>query len=137
MESIDLLIDARWVIPVEPDQRVLEHHALAINGGRIVALLPSAEAPSRFAARERLQRPNHVLVPGFVNAHTHGPMSLLRGVADDLPFEAWLGRRIWPLEQRWVSAEFVRDGSELAYAEMLLSGTTCLADWYFFPERAA
>jgi 5-methylthioadenosine/S-adenosylhomocysteine deaminase len=137
MESIDLLIDARWVIPVEPDSRVLENHALAINGGRIVALLPSAEARSRFLPRERTERSTHVLVPGFVNAHTHGSMSLLRGVADDLPFEAWFGKRIWPLEQRWVSAEFVRDGSELAYAEMLLSGTTCFADWYFFPEESA
>jgi 5-methylthioadenosine/S-adenosylhomocysteine deaminase len=137
MESIDLLIDARWVIPVEPDCAVLENHAVAVRGGRIIALLPSAEARTRFAARERVQRSNHVVVPGFINAHTHGAMSLLRGIADDLPFETWFGKRIWPLEQRWVGAEFVRDGSELAYAEMLLSGTTCLADWYFFPEESA
>ncbi len=137
MESIDLLIDARWIIPVEPDQRVLERHAIAVNNGRIVALLPAAEARARFAAREHVQRPNHVLIPGFVNAHTHAAMSLLRGIADDLPLEAWFGQRIWPLEQRWVSAEFVRDGSELAYAEMLLAGTTCVADWYFYPEESA
>lgn len=137
MESIDLLIDARWIIPVEPDQRVLERHALAVNNGRIVALLPATEARTRFAAREHVQRPNHVVVPGLVNAHTHAAMSLLRGVADDLPLEAWFGKRIWPLEQRWVSADFVRDGSELAYAEMLLGGTTCVADWYFYPEESA
>jgi 5-methylthioadenosine/S-adenosylhomocysteine deaminase len=137
MESVDLIIDARWIIPVEPDGRVLEHHSIAINGGRIVTLLPCAEARTRFAAREQLRRPSHVLMPGFVNAHTHAAMSLLRGIADDLPFDAWLRKRIFPLEQRWVGREFVRAGTELAFAEMLLAGTTCVADWYFYPEESA
>ncbi len=137
MESIDLIIDARWIVPVEPHGRVLEHHSIAINGGRIVALLPSSEARARFAAQEHLRRPSHVLIPGLVNAHTHGAMSLLRGIADDLPFDAWLRKCIFPLEQRWVSAEFVREGTELAFAEMLLAGTTCVADWYFHPEESA
>jgi 5-methylthioadenosine/S-adenosylhomocysteine deaminase len=137
MESVDLIIDARWIIPVEPYGRVLEHHSIAINGGRIVALLPFSEARARFTAREHLQRASHVLMPGLVNAHTHAAMSLLRGVADDLPFDAWLRKRIFPLEQRCVSAEFVREGTELAFAEMLLAGTTCVADWYFHPEESA
>jgi 5-methylthioadenosine/S-adenosylhomocysteine deaminase len=137
METIDLIIDARWIVPVEPADRVLEHHSVAINGGRIVALLPCVDACARFAAREHLRRPTHVLMPGFVNAHTHAAMSLLRGIADDLPFDAWLHKRIFPLEQRWVSAEFVREGTELAFAEMLLAGTTCVADWYFYPEESA
>ena len=91
MESVDLIIDARWIIPVEPDGRVLEHHSIAITGGRIVTLLPSAEARTRFAARDHLRRPSHVLMPGFVNAQTHAAMSLLRGIADDLPAGVQIG----------------------------------------------
>src|SRR5262245_60238112 len=137
MESVDLIIDARWIIPVEPDRQVLEHHTIVIRGGRIVALLPSAQSPKRFSAREHVQRPGHVLIPGLINAHTHAAMSLLRGVADDLPFDSWLRKRIFPLEQRFVSAEFVREGTELAFAEMLLAGTTCVGDWYFHPDESA
>jgi len=134
MEPLDTLIHARWIIPVEPAGRVLEHHALGVRDGRIVALVPSAEAPTRFAAQETVTLDRHVLVPGLVNAHTHAAMSLLRGLADDLPLRTWLEQHIWPAEARWVSAEFVRDGTALAITEMLASGTTCFNDMYFFPE---
>jgi 5-methylthioadenosine/S-adenosylhomocysteine deaminase len=137
MESVDLIIDARWIIPVEPDRQVLEHHSIVIHGGRILALLPTAEMQSRFSTHEHVRRSTHLVMPGLINAHTHGAMSLLRGVADDLPFDTWLHKRIFPLEQRFVSAEFVREGSELAFAEMLLAGTTCVADWYFYPDESA
>lgn len=137
MEPVDALIHPRWLIPVEPAGRVLEQHALAMRHGRIVALLPSAEARTRYAPAESVELPDHALIPGFVNAHTHAAMTLLRGLADDLPLEPWLKEHIWPAESRWVSADFVRDGTELAIAEMLRSGTTCFNDMYFFPEAAA
>jgi len=137
MHTVETLVHARWIVPVDPADRVLEHHALAIAHGRIVAVLPSAEATSRFAAVEEVSLPRHALIPGLVNAHTHAAMSLLRGLADDLTLMQWLQDHIWPTEHRWVSPDFVRDGSELAIAEMLRGGTTCFGDMYFFPEVTA
>lgn len=137
MEEVDTLIAARWVIPVEPRGSVLEDHAVAVRHGRIVDVVPAAEAAGRFHARERVDRPHHVLIPGLVNAHTHAAMSLLRGLADDMPLQRWLGEHIWPAEHRLVDRGFVRDGTRLAIAEMLLGGTTCFADMYYFPDTAA
>ena len=137
MEEADLLISPRWVIPVEPHGAVLEGHAVAVSNGRIVAVLPAGEAAQRFPLAEVLERPSHVLMPGLINAHTHAAMTLFRGLADDLPLQQWLGKHIWPAEQRWASAEFVRDGAELAMVEMLRGGTTCLNDMYFFPDQTA
>lgn len=130
----DTLIHARWVIPVEPASRVLDNHSLAINAGRIQAVLPTIQAQQQVTATQVLDLPGHALIPGLVNAHTHTPMSLFRGMADDLPLMEWLEKHIWPAEQRWVSAEFVADGSRLAMAEMIRSGTTCFNDMYFFPD---
>jgi 5-methylthioadenosine/S-adenosylhomocysteine deaminase len=137
MEAVDALIHARWIVPVEPAGRVLEQHALALSHGRIAALLPSAEARRRFKAVESVELPRHALIPGLVNAHTHAAMTLLRGLADDLPLMRWLQDHIWPVENRWADADFVRDGTELAVAEMLRGGITCFNDMYFFPEAAA
>jgi 5-methylthioadenosine/S-adenosylhomocysteine deaminase len=137
VEQIDLLIAARWIIPIEPADAVRDNHAIAIRQGRILALLPVAEAQSRYSASERIDLPSHVLLPGFVNAHTHAGMTLLRGVAESLGFDAWLKEKIWPLEQRWLDAEFVRDGVELAIAGMVASGTTCFAEQYFYPDVIA
>lgn len=137
MEQVDLLIAARWIIPIEPANAVLDHHAVAIRQGRILAVLPIAEAQARYSAAERIDLFSHVLLPGFVNAHTHAGMTLLRGVAESLGFDAWLREKIWPLEQRWLDAEFVRDGVELAIAGMVSSGTTCFAEQYFYPDVIA
>lgn len=133
---IDLIIKARWIIPVVPENRVLENCALAIDRGRILALIPSDEAERRFCAKETLNLGSHALIPGLINAHGHAAMSLLRGFADDQPLHKWLNEHIWPIESRWVSEEFVRDGTQLAMAEMIKTGTTCFADMYFFPEQA-
>ncbi len=130
----DTLIHAAWIIPVNPAGRVLEQHAIAIGDGRIQAVLPSAEAREQINADTVVERPDHALIPGLVNAHTHSPMSLFRGMADDLPLMDWLNQHIWPAEQRWVNAEFVADGSRLAMAEMIRGGTTCFNDMYFFPD---
>lgn len=134
---VDLLIEARWIIPVEPAGLTLEDHAVAIHQGNIVAILPQAEARQRFRPAQTRQLPDHVLIPGLVNLHTHAAMSLLRGLADDLPLMTWLQEHIWPTESRLVSREFVRDGTLLACAEMLRGGVTCFNDMYFFPEAAA
>jgi 5-methylthioadenosine/S-adenosylhomocysteine deaminase len=134
--SENLLINARWVVPVEPAGAVLERHAVAVRGGRIEALLPAAEAASRFPGYARIDLPGHALLPGLVNAHTHAAMSLMRGLADDLPLMRWLEEHVWPAEGRHVSAEFVKDGTLLACAEMLRGGVTCFNDMYFFPEAA-
>ena len=137
MEAIDTLITARWVVPIEPAHRVLDDHAVAVHRGRIVAILPSAQARTRFSAAETIERPAHVLLPGLVNAHTRAAMSLLRGAVESSSFDYWLNRQVRPLEQRWMDADYVRDGTELAIADMLTSGTTCFADMHLFPEVVA
>jgi 5-methylthioadenosine/S-adenosylhomocysteine deaminase len=137
MQHCDSIIQAGWCIPVEPHGLVLTDHAVAITDGKIVDVLPNAEATRRYEAGVLVQRPDHVLIPGLVNAHTHAAMSLLRGFADDMPLEEWLVQAIWPIENRFVSAEMVRDGTRLAIAEMLQSGCTCFSDQYFFPEIVA
>jgi 5-methylthioadenosine/S-adenosylhomocysteine deaminase len=135
-ETIDLLISARWIVPVEPATTVLENHAVAIRGGEIVALLPQEQARERFDAKERIDLDDHALLPGLINLHGHAAMSLMRGLADDLPLMTWLQEHIWPAEAKHVSAPFVRDGTLLAAAEMLQGGITCLNDMYFFTESS-
>jgi len=136
-QAIDLLIAPRWLVPVEPHGVVLEDHAVAIDGDRIVAVLPTAEAAARYAPRERVDLDEHALIPGLVNSHTHNPMTLMRGLADDLPLMRWLQEHIWPAEAKAIGPEFVRDGVELAVAEMLRGGTTCCNENYFFPDVQA
>ena len=133
---VDLRIDAGWIIPVEPFG-VLTDHALIVDQGRIVALLPVDAADDAFAPRTTHEFPAHALIPGLVNAHTHTAMTLMRGVADDLPLKAWLEEHIWPLEARFVAPEFVYDGTLLGAAEMLRGGVTCCNDMYFYPDAAA
>ncbi len=135
--AIDLLILPGWIIPIEPAGVTLANHALAVDRGRILALLPTAEARQRFLPRETIELPGQVLLPGLVNLHTHAAMSLLRGYADDLPLMRWLSEHIWPAEARHADADFVRDGTLMACAEMLRGGITTFNDMYFFPEAAA
>jgi hypothetical protein len=136
MTAVETLIECRWAVPVRP-RGALDNHAVAIDQGRIVALLPIEEARRRYRPAQRVELPNHVVTPGLVNAHTHAAMALLRGVGDDLPLMRWLNERIWPLEKALVSEEFVYDGTRLAALEMLRSGVTCCSDMYFFPDACA
>jgi 5-methylthioadenosine/S-adenosylhomocysteine deaminase len=136
-QPCDLLIEAGWVVPVAPHGVVLEDHAVAVRDGTIVAVLPRHEARAAFAAREVVSRPGAALIPGFINAHTHNPMVLMRGVADDLPLMQWLQGHIWPLEAQLLGPEFIADGVALAIAEMLRGGTTCCNENYFFPDVQA
>lgn len=135
-ETVDLLIRARWIIPVEPANTTLENHSVAVRNGRIVAILPDRDARLRFSATQEVSLNQHVLMPGLVNLHCHAAMTLLRGLADDTPLMPWLQEHIWPAEGKHVSADFVYDGTLLACAEMLRGGITCFNDMYFFPEAA-
>jgi 5-methylthioadenosine/S-adenosylhomocysteine deaminase len=137
VQAIDTLVQARWVIPIEPDGVVYEDYAVAIHAGRIVDLLPIVEAGKRYRAQSTFDGREHALIPGLINAHTHAAMSLLRGLADDLKLMDWLERHIWPAERRWVDTGFVQDGTRLAVAEMIRGGTTCFNDMYFYPGEAA
>ena len=134
--KIDTLLEARWVIPVEPASAVFHEHAIAIDQGVIRAILPRDEAHVRFEPGERVVLNRHALIPGLINLHTHAAMSLMRGMADDLPLMEWLTNHIWPAEARHVDAGFVFDGTRLACAEMLQGGVTCFNDMYLFPEAA-
>lgn len=136
MTAVDLRLDAGWIVPIEP-AGALAGHALLIDGGRIVALCPTATADRGYSARSHVALPDHVLLPGLVNAHTHAAMSLFRGIADDVPLEVWLEQHIWPREGRFAGPDFVYDGARLAAAEMLRGGTTCCNDMYFFPDASA
>lgn len=137
IENVDILINAGWLIPVVPRNTILRNCSIAIHGGRIIYLLPSGEAQQRFNPIQQYDLPDSLLIPGLINAHGHGAMALLRGYADDQNLHTWLNESIWPAEGRWMSEEFVYDGAELAIAEMLLGGTTCFNDMYFFPDQTA
>jgi 5-methylthioadenosine/S-adenosylhomocysteine deaminase len=134
---VDTLIHARWIIPVEPESVTLEYHTLVIDGGRILDLLPTELAKQKYKGQCTENFDQHVVLPGLINCHTHAAMTLMRGIADDLPLMDWLQNHIWPLEQKWMSQAFVRDGTDLAIAEMILGGTTCFNDMYFFPDITA
>ena len=137
LQTADTVIEARWVLPVDPARSVLPDHAVVINGGRIVALLPATEARINYSPKRHVVLGEHALIPGLINLHTHAAMTLLRGLADDLTLMDWLNRHIWPAEMRHVSEEFVHDGARLACAEMLRGGVTCFNDMYFFPQATA
>ncbi|GAW85360.1 5-methylthioadenosine/S-adenosylhomocysteine deaminase [Bathymodiolus platifrons methanotrophic gill symbiont] len=135
--QVDTVINARWIIPVEPHEVILEHHALVIHEGHILDILPQQQAQEKYQSSQQENFANHAIFPGFINAHTHVAMTLFRGIADDLPLMEWLEKHIWPLEKKWANEAFVRDGTDLAIAEMLRGGTTCFNDMYFFPEITA
>jgi 5-methylthioadenosine/S-adenosylhomocysteine deaminase len=137
MEHVSTIIEARWVIPVEPAGITLENHAIAVRDGAIADIAPSHDIAKRYSADRRIALGEHVLIPGLINLHTHAAMTLMRGIADDLALMDWLRNHVWPVETRMVSPAFVRDGTLLACAEMLRGGITCFSDMYFFPEAAA
>jgi 5-methylthioadenosine/S-adenosylhomocysteine deaminase len=130
-KACDLIIEAGWVLPVMPHGVVFENYAVVVSGARIIDLLPIGDAAKQYSAKKIVSRPDAVLLPGLINAHTHNPMTLMRGVADDLPLMPWLQEHIWPIEGAIMGPEYVADGVELAIAEMLRGGTTCTNDNYF------
>jgi len=137
MQSVDQIISARWVLPIAPQNIVLEDHSVAISNNRIIAILPTEQMLQCYQAPQSVVLKDHVLLPGLVNAHAHTPMNLFRGLADDLPLMDWLQNHIWPAEQAIINATSVTDGARLAIAEMLRGGITCFNDHYFFPDAIA
>ncbi|MHB1214650.1 MAG: TRZ/ATZ family hydrolase [Thiobacillus sp.] len=151
----DLLLLPQWVVPIESAGArdsahtgsvgrsgsphpcgALADHAVVVQDGMILDVLPADAAQGRYHAAQTVALPSHALIPGLVNLHGHAAMSLLRGFADDLPLMTWLNEHIWPAEKRLVSDAFVRDGTLLAAAEMLAGGVTCCNDMYYFPQAA-
>jgi 5-methylthioadenosine/S-adenosylhomocysteine deaminase len=136
-EKADLLIHASWIIPGSAEDLVLENSCLVVSEGKIREILDSSVVSSRYQAEKEMHLPGYALMSGLVNTHGHAAMSLFRGIADDLSLHTWLEDHIWPMEAKWVSEEFVYQGTQLAIAEMISSGTTCFADMYFFPDASA
>lgn len=134
---MELIVEPRWLIPVDPPGVWYTDHAVLVRDGRIIEVGPVAHLTDTVPAAPRVRLPSHALIPGLVNAHTHAAMTLLRGFADDLPLDRWLREHIWPAEQALVGGAFVDVGSRLAMAEMLLGGTTCFNDMYMFPDVVA
>jgi 5-methylthioadenosine/S-adenosylhomocysteine deaminase len=137
MRPADLIVHAKWIIPIEAEQPFYEDYSVVVKDGKIAALLPTVDVASEWQSQHVFDLSEHALMPGMINAHSHSPMTLFRGLADDLPLMDWLTNHIWPAEQKWVSEEFVAVGSLLAIAEMIKTGTTCFSDMYFFPEITA
>jgi len=135
--EIDTVIEAKWIIPIEPSEITLSQHAIAVDKGIIKAILPISEAKLRYKPQQTITLNDHALIPGLINLHTHAAMTLMRGFADDLPLMEWLNKHIWPIENQHVDAQFVLDGTQLACAEMIKGGITCFNDMYFFPESCA
>ena len=135
MQTVDTIIDARWVLPVDEHDSIFDNHSVVINEGIIADLGSTSVIDAQYRGASRVTLKHHALLPGFVNAHTHAAMALLRGIGEDVPLNVWLNEHIWPTEAKFVSPKFVEDGTKLAIAEMIRSGTTCFADMYFFPDR--
>jgi len=135
--SIDLALEARWVVPVVPYNQVLEQASVIINDGRIIDVLSTEAARQKYSAAHTVDLSEHILIPGLINLHTHTAMTLMRGLADDLPLMTWLNEHIWPVESKMLSSQFVHDGSLLGCAEMLSGGITCFSDMYFYPQATA
>ena len=137
MKPCDLLISGGWLVCVNSQNDVHRDASIVVNNGRIEAILPTTEAIRSYTPSTHIERPDHILMPGLINTHTHLAMNLFRGMADDLPLETWLEQHIWPAEQKAVSAEFVKRGTRLALAESIQGGVTCVNDMYFFPNQVA
>ncbi|MFT7388760.1 MAG: 5-methylthioadenosine/S-adenosylhomocysteine deaminase [Candidatus Endobugula sp.] len=137
IKTVDLIIHAKWILPVIPQNTLQRDCSLVVDKQRIIAIKPTDNIHQLYRGDEEYQLDHHVLMPGLINAHGHTAMSLLRGYADDVGLDTWLNDHIWPTEAKYVSEEFVKDGAELAMAEMIRSGTTCFSDMYFFPEATA
>lgn len=139
MNNKYLILKPKWLLTVNPAFEVLDDYAVVIKGSCIQSLLPAAEVHEQDQYRDAdiIELPDHVLMPGLVNSHTHASMSLFRGIADDLALTDWLKNHIWPAEAQWVDPQFIADGFQLTAAEMIRSGTTCLSDMYFYPDIVA
>ena len=134
---VDLIVSGGTVVTMDGARRVIEHGAIAIKAGRIEAIGRAGDIAQRYAAREVINATGKVVVPGLINGHTHVPMTLFRGLADDLDLQEWLTKYIFPAEAKNVTEEFVRVGTRLGLAEMIRAGTTTYCDMYYFEDAIA
>lgn len=135
--TIDLLVEGRYVVTMDPDNPVVVDGVVAVDDGLIVAIGKADELKAVYTPTEVLAGGNRVVMPGLVNGHSHAAMTLLRGVADDLDLMTWLNEYIFPAEVEFVDADFVRIGTELACWEMIRGGTTMFVDMYYYPDVIA
>jgi 5-methylthioadenosine/S-adenosylhomocysteine deaminase len=135
--AVSLVITNGLVVTMNPGREIVENGAVAIDGADIVAVGPGADVTARFSGRDTLDARGQIVLPGLINTHTHAPMVLYRGLADDLALSEWLEKYIFPAEAKTVSPDFVRAGTRLAALEMIQSGTTTYADMYYFEEEIA
>lgn len=136
-KQVDLIIEARWVLPIVPRNKMLERTAVVVSNGVIQDLLGIEACKLKYSATKTIHLMDHVLIPGLINLHTHMGMTLMRGLADDKALMPWLEKHIWPAEQQLVSERFVRDNALFACAELLSGGVTCFNDMYFYPQATA
>ena len=137
MTRVDLIVVNGTVVTMDDGRRVLPDAAIAIERGRIVAVSASRDIVSRYSAPQRVDAAGKIIVPGLINGHTHIPMTLFRGLADDLDLQEWLTKYIFPAEAKNVTEEFVRVGTRLGLAEMIRGGTTTYCDMYYFEDAIA
>lgn len=136
-QTVDILLTNAHVLTMDEKLTQYEHGAVAVRGTTIVAVGDEAEIRKEYTAKETLDCGGKILMPGLVNAHTHVPMTLLRGIADDLRLDVWLQGYMWPVEREYVSPDFVRLGTQIACAELIRTGCTTFNDMYFFEEDVA
>ena len=134
---VSLIVTGGTVVTMDAGRQVLSPGSVAIDGSQIVAVGRPEDVAARFTAAETIDARGQVLLPGLVNTHTHAPMVMYRGLADDLALMDWLQKYIFPAEAKTVSPEMVRIGTRLAALEMIQSGTTTFADMYYFEEEVA
>src|SRR5215510_9717905 len=136
-QPVDLLVLGGVIVTMDQTRRVIEDGGIAVTNGRIVAIGPRADIEARYTSRQRLNAAGKVITPGLINGHTHVPMVLFRGLADDLDLQEWLTKYIFPAEAKNVTEEFVRVGTRLGLAEMIRGGTTTYCDMYYFEDAIA
>jgi len=134
---VDLIIRNGTVITMHDNKQIIEDGAVAIKGSTIIAVGSATKLSKHYKAKKTINANGGVIMPGFINGHTHAAMTLLRGLGDDLPLKDWLEKCIWPAERRHVTPDFVYWGTKLACYEMIAAGTTTFVDMYYFEEEAA
>lgn len=134
---MDIIVRGGKIVTMDATRRVIEDGALAIEGGRVVAVGTRAEVDAKYSAPDTIDATGKVVIPGLINTHTHVPMTLFRGIADDLDLQEWLTKYIFPAEAKNVTEEFVRTGTQLGLAEMIRGGTTTYCDMYYFEDAIA
>ncbi|MCY7377238.1 MAG: amidohydrolase [Pyrinomonadaceae bacterium] len=136
-KSVDLIVQNGTVVTMDANRRVIENGAVAVDKDAIVAVGTAAEISQQFKAKQTIDATGKVIIPGLINTHTHLPMVLFRGIADDLDLQEWLTKFIFPAEAKNVTEDFVRVGTRLGLAEMIRGGTTTFCDMYYFEDAIA